>query len=68
MASMTGPPPPPCSTIPASEVGKPVRLRMGAHVGVDEHVIVVQVRDRASAVRVKPERERADHERLEVST
>ena len=35
-------------------------------VVVDDHVVVVQVRDRAAAVAVQAERERADHERLEV--
>jgi hypothetical protein len=48
------------------EVGESVRLCVRSHVGVDQHVVVVQVRDRASSVRVQPEWERADHERLEV--
>ena len=48
------------------EVGEAVLLRERAHVVVDDHVVVVQVRHRAAAVPVQPERERADHERLEV--
>ena len=48
------------------EVGESVRLRAGAALRVDDHVVVVQVRDRTAAVAVEPERERADHVRLEV--
>ena len=66
MPSMIGWPPPPCSTMPGAEVGEPVLLRVRAALVVDDHVIVVQVRDRTAAVTVQAERERADHVGLEV--
>jgi hypothetical protein len=50
----------------AAEVRKIMVTRERAAVVVDDHVIVVQVGDRASAVRVQAERERTDDERLEV--
>ena len=46
--------------------GDRARVANARHVVVDDHVVVVQVRDRAAAVAVQAERERADHERLEV--
>ncbi len=49
-----------------TEVGKVVLLGEGAHVVVDEHVVVVQVRHRAAAMTVQAVREGADDERLEV--
>ena len=46
--------------------GARARSRSARHVVVDDHVVVVQVRDRPAAVAVQAERERADHVRLEV--
>ena len=46
--------------------GARARFAKARLVVVDDHVVVVQVRDRTAAVAVQAERERADHERLEV--
>ena len=57
---------PPCSTIPPRNHGSPASRAAAMRRRVGDDRIVHQMGHRAAAVRVQPEREDAERERLEV--
>ena len=59
-------PPPPCSTVPPRNHGRPAARAAASGVGVGDHEVVVEVGDAATPLGVEREREDADRERLEV--